>query len=151
MASFYVTVTPSGTSAQIYGRFTGGDASYDRQRKIIVNIDGYGSVEILSTELSGGDNTFSSTITGLTANTSYAWSAALYYSYYSNWTATGYSDSGSFTTSGGGNVVVNTGSYYAPTWTSGKLVVNRGSYYSPAWTAGTAVINIGSYASPTWR
>lgn len=154
MASFYVTITPNGTSAQIYGRFTGGDASYDRQRKIIVNIDGYGSVEILSAELSGGDNTFSATVTGLAANTSYAWSATLYYSYYGNWTATGYSDSGSFTTSGGsggGNVVVNTGSYYSPVWTAGTLVVNRGSYYSPAWTAGTAVINIGSYDSPIWR
>lgn len=154
MASFYVTVTPSGTSAQIYGRFTGGDASYDRQRKIIVSIGGYGTVEVLSAELSGGDNTFSATITGLAANTNYSWSATLYYSANNSWIATGYSDSGSFTTSGSsgdGKVVVNTGSYYAPTWTAGTLVINTGSYYSPSWTAGTAVINTGSYYSPTWR
>lgn len=154
MVSFYVTITPSGTSAQIYGRFTGGDESYDRQRKIIVNIDGYGSVEVLSTETSGGTNTFSTTITGLTANTSYSWSATLYYSYYGSWTATSYSDSGSFTTGGsgggGGKSIINTGSFYSPTWTYGTPVINTGSFYSPTWTPATSVVNIGSFSSPNW-
>jgi hypothetical protein len=66
-----------------------------------VTVSGVGTFSALSPETSGGENTFSLDITGLTPGTTYNWSASLYYKHTSGgWVTAGsqYDKSGSFTT-----------------------------------------------------
>ena len=99
MASFYVDIRALGANeASIYGSFTGGQSEYAYQRMIRVTIDGYGTIDIYSSETSGGNNTFSEYISGLAAGRTYSWSATLYYVVTGGWAASTYTDSGSFTT-----------------------------------------------------
>lgn len=104
MATFTVEITPdssNGTIAHAVGKFSGGSSSYKRQRRMDVAVSGVGTFSALSLETSGGENTFSLDITGLTPGTTYNWSASLYYKNTSGgWVTAGsqYDKSGSFTT-----------------------------------------------------
>ena len=69
-----------------------------------VTVSGVGTFSALSPETSGGENTFSLDITGLTPGTTYNWSASLYYKNTSGgWVTAGsqYDKSGSLTTKNG--------------------------------------------------
>lgn len=69
-----------------------------------VAVSGVGTFSALSPETSGGENTFSLDITGLTPGTTYNWSASLYYKKTSGgWVTAGsqYDKSGSLTTKSG--------------------------------------------------
>lgn len=82
MATFTVEITPdssNGTIAHAVGKFSGGSSSYKGQRRMDVAVSGVGTFSALSPETSGGENTFSLDITGLTPGTTYNWSASLYY------------------------------------------------------------------------
>lgn len=104
MATFTVEITPdssNGTIAHEVGKFSGGSSSYKGQRRMDVAVSGVGTFSALSPETSGGENTFSLDITGLTPGTTYNWSASLYYKKTSGgWVTAGsqYDKSGSFTT-----------------------------------------------------
>lgn len=104
MATFTVEITPdssNGTIAHAVGKFSGGSSSYKGQRRMDVAVSGVGTFSALSPETSGGENTFSLDITGLTPGTTYNWSASLYYKKTSGvWVTAGsqYDKSGSFTT-----------------------------------------------------
>jgi hypothetical protein len=108
MATFTVEITPdysNGTIAHAVGKFSGGSSSYKGQRRMDVTISGVRTFSALSPETSGGENTFSLDITGLTPGTTYNWSASLYYKNTSgNWVTAGtqYDKSGSFTTANSG-------------------------------------------------
>lgn len=70
-----------------------------------VTVSGVGTFSALSPETSGGENTFSLDITGLTPGTTYNWSVSLYYKNTSGgWVTAGsqYDKSGSFTTANSG-------------------------------------------------
>lgn len=150
MASFYVTVTPTsdGTGASIYGKFSGGDSSYSYQKLIYVSIPGIGTVgPIYSTEQSGGENTFSGSVTGLTPGTSYTWSASLYVRTTGGWTASSYTDSGSFATpgsSGGGTVTPTEDGYIwvsnGSGWQKGIIWVSNGT----GWQQGVPWVSNGT-------
>lgn len=107
MATFTVEITPdssNGTIAHAVGKFSGGSSSYKGQRRMDVAVSGVGTFSALSPETSGGDNTFSLDITGLTPGTTYNWSASLYYKNTSGgWVTAGsqYDKSGSLTTKSG--------------------------------------------------
>ena len=104
MATFTVEITPdssNGTIAHAVGKFPGGSSRYKGQRRVDVAVSGVGTFSALSPETSGGENTFSLDITGLTPGTTYNWSASLYYKNTSGgWVTAGsqYDKSGSFTT-----------------------------------------------------
>lgn len=104
MATFTVEITPdssNGTIAHAVGKFSRGSSSYKGQRRMDVAVSGVGTFSALSPETSGGENTFSLDITGLTPGTTYNWSASLYYKNTSGgWVTAGsqYDKSGSFTT-----------------------------------------------------
>lgn len=104
MATFTVEITPdysNGTIAHAVGKFSGGSSSYKGQRRMDVTISGVRTFSALSPETSGGENTFSLDITGLTPGTTDNWSASLYYKHTSGgWVTAGsqYDKSGSFTT-----------------------------------------------------
>lgn len=108
MATFTVEITPdysNGTIAHAVGKFSRGSSSYKGQRRMDVTISGVRTFSALSPETSGGENTFSLDITGLTPGTTYNWSASLYYKNTSgNWVTAGtqYDKSGSFTTANSG-------------------------------------------------
>lgn len=108
MATFTVEITPdssNGTIAHAVGKFSGGSSSYKGQRRMDVAVSGVGTFSALSPETSGGENTFSLDITGLTPGTTYNWSASLYYKNTSGgWVTAGsqYDKSGSFTTANSG-------------------------------------------------
>lgn len=107
MATFTVEITPdssNGTIAHAVGKFSGGSSSYKGQRRMDVAVSGVGTFSALSPETSGGENTFSLDITGLTPGTTYNWSASLYYQKTSgSWVTAGsqFDKSGSFTTKSG--------------------------------------------------
>lgn len=107
MATFTVEITPdssNGTIAHAVGKFSGGSSSYKGQRRMDVTVSGVGTFSALSPETSGGENTFSLDITGLTPGTTYNWSASLYYKNTSgSWVIAGsqYDKSGSLTTKSG--------------------------------------------------
>ena len=107
MATFTVEITPdsiNGTIAHAVGKFFGGSSSYKGQRRMDVTVSGVRTFSALSPETSGGENTFSLDITGLTPGTTYNWSASLYYKNTSgSWVTAGsqYDKSGSFTTKSG--------------------------------------------------
>ena len=92
----FTSITSS--SAVFSAEFTGGDSGYTRYRYVLLEIDGT-EYQITSAELGGATSTFSKTITGLSANTNYSWTATL--GYIANnviaWTSN--TDSGSFRTS----------------------------------------------------
>lgn len=107
MASLSVTITASGTSAYISGTFSGGDSSYSYPKLLHVDIYGYGIVDIISDQSSGGYNTFSATISDLDYSAeAYDWFAELYvrsssgtYTYGGvSWAKTSYRDEGQFST-----------------------------------------------------
>lgn len=107
MATFTVEITPdssNGTIAHAVEKFSGGSSSYKGQRRMDVAVSGVGTFSALSPETSGGENTFSLDITGLTPGTTYNWSASLYYQKTSgSWVTAGsqFDKSGSFTTKSG--------------------------------------------------
>lgn len=107
MATFTVEITPdssNGTIAHAVGKFSGGSSSYKGQRRMDVAVSGVGTFSALSPETSGGENTFSLDITGLTPGTTYNWSASLYYKNTSGgWVTAGsqYDKTGSLTTKSG--------------------------------------------------
>lgn len=116
MASLSVTITKYGNTATIEGSFTGGDSSYSYPKLLHVDIYGWGTVDIISDQSSGGYNTFSTTITGVTYSASaYSWYADLYvrsssgeYTYGGQkWTATSYRDEDSEMIDGGGTSVTD--------------------------------------------
>lgn len=134
MATFTVEITPdysNGTIAHAVGKFSGGSSSYKGQRRMDVTVSGVGTFSALSPETSGGENTFSLDITGLTPGTTYNWSASLYYKNTSgSWVTAGtqYDKSGSFTTKSGAaahKALVN-GTVY--TVKGGKCMVNGTVY-----------------------
>ena len=105
MANLSVTITADGTTAYIQGNFSGGDSSYSYPKLLHVDIYGYGVVDIISNESSGGSNTFFETITGLDYDAdAYVWYAELYvrsasgtYTYNGvKWAQTSYRDEGEF-------------------------------------------------------
>mgnify|MGYP004667959713 CR=1 FL=1 len=104
MATFTIEITPdysNGTIAHAVGKFSGGSSSYKGQRRMDVAVSGVGTFSALSPETSGGENTFSLDITGLTPGTTYNWSASLYYKNTSgSWVTAGsqFDKSGSLTT-----------------------------------------------------
>lgn len=107
MATFTVEITPdsiNGTIAHATGKFSGGSSSYKGQRRMDVTVSGVGTFSALSPETSGGENTFSLDITGLTPGITYSWSASLYYQKTSGgWVTAGsqYDKTGSLTTKSG--------------------------------------------------
>lgn len=118
MARLSVSISSTGnTTAELYGSFSGGASDYSYQRYIEVTINGFGSFKVYSIEDSGGDNTFADldsrgnvipySITGLSPGTTYTWSATLYYRAPGGWSASTYSDSGSFVTDGGSGSISN--------------------------------------------
>lgn len=80
MANLWVTITPDpndGTKATVSGEFSGGDSSYSYAKRIRVSVTGAGEYYFTSPQTSGGYNTFSGVITGLTPGTFYSWFAWL--------------------------------------------------------------------------
>lgn len=132
MASLSVRIRATGeTTAKLTGSFTGGASEYSYQRILELTIDGWGSVDIYSEEDSGGDNTFSYTITGLAAGTTYDWEVVLYYRTTGGWTASDYTDNGSFVTdsSSGGDSAVYV--YYSGSWRAATPYIYYGGNWRP--------------------
>lgn len=135
MATFTVEITPdssNGTIAHAVGKFSGGSSSYKGQRRMDVAVSGVGTFSALSPETSGGENTFSLDITGLTPGTTYNWSASLYYKNTSGgWVTAGsqYDRTGSFTTKSGAaaahKTIINGTAYEVK---GGKCMVNGTVY-----------------------
>ncbi len=135
MATFTVEITPdsiNGTIAHATGKFSGGSSSYKGQRRMDVTVSGVGTFSALSPETSGGENTFSLDITGLTPGTTYNWSASLYYKKTSGgWVTAGsqYDRTGSFTTKSGAaaahKTIINGTAYEVK---GGKCMVNGTVY-----------------------
>lgn len=135
MATFTVEITPdsiNGTIAHATGKFSGGSSSYKGQRRMDVTVSGVGTFSALSPETSGGENTFSLDITGLTPGTTYNWSASLYYKNTSGgWVTAGsqYDRTGSFTTKSGAaaahKTIINGTAYEVK---GGKCMVNGTVY-----------------------
>lgn len=135
MATFTVEITPdssNGTIAHAVGKFSGGSSSYKGQRRMDVTVSGVGTFSALSPETSGGENTFSLDITGLTPGTTYNWSASLYYKNTSGgWVTAGsqYDRTGSFTTKSGAaaahKTIINGTAYEVK---GGKCMVNGTVY-----------------------
>jgi len=105
MARLDVNISASGTTAYIQGSFTGGSDSYSYPKLLYVDIYGYGVLNIISNESSGGSNTFYTSINDLDYEpAAYDWYAVLYVrdsngSYIYNgvrWSATSYRDEGQF-------------------------------------------------------
>ena len=135
MATFTVEITPdssNGTIAHAVGKFSGGSSSYKGQRRMDVAVSGVGTFSALSPETSGGENTFSIDITGLTPGTTYSWSASLYYQNTSRgWVTAGsqYDKTGSLTTKSGAaaahKTLINGTAYEVK---GGKCLVNGTVY-----------------------
>lgn len=135
MATFTVEITPdsiNGTIAHATGKYSGGSSSYKGQRRMDVTVSGVGTFSALSPETSGGENTFSLDITGLTPGTTYNWSASLYYKNTSGgWVTAGsqYDRTGSFTTKSGAaaahKTIINGTAYEVK---GGKCMVNGTVY-----------------------
>lgn len=102
MADLSVTITPDstdGTTAYISGTFSGGSDSYSYAKQLRVTILGDDTYIITSPQTSGGYNTFSLTVTGLSPNTTYYYSAIIYVRVEGGWSASSYEVLGqSFTT-----------------------------------------------------
>lgn len=76
MANFWATITPDpndGTKVHVSAEFSGGDESYSYDKRIFVRLVGAGDYYFYSPQQSGGYNTFSGEITGLTPGTTYTW------------------------------------------------------------------------------
>lgn len=163
MAYFIVTVTPDandGTKATVSATFSGGASDYSYQRLMYITIDGYSApdggstVSILSNETGGGTSTFTYELTGLTPGTVYSWSASLYVRVTGGWSATDYTDSGSFAASGGtsaGSCIINTGSAANQNWRNYIPYINIGSAANQNWRPYRGIENHGSAANPNWR
>lgn len=102
MASLWVTITPDpndGTKATVSGEFSGGDSSYSYAKRIRVSVTGAGEYYFTSPQTSGGYNTFSGTITGLTPGTFYPWFAWLQVMRPGGFGGDSFEQNGNFTTS----------------------------------------------------
>lgn len=129
MASLSVSISSTGnTTAELYGSFSGGASDYSYQRYIRVTINGFGSFDVYSAEYSGGENTFTKSISGLSPGTTYTWSATLYYRVPGGWSASTYSDSGSFVTDGSGGGSVSNAYLYLGSWYNVVPYVYLGSW-----------------------
>lgn len=131
MASLDVSINSTGnTTAELAGSFTGGASDYSYQRFIRVTIDGYGYFDVYSAEYSGGENTFSYSITGLSPATTYSWEARLYVRVTGGWSASDYIDSGAFTTEsgGGGGGTVSNAYIYLDDWHNATPYIYLGSW-----------------------
>lgn len=99
MATFSaIMYAMSTTQARFEATFSGGDASYDKPRYCQLSVGGK-TYQISSSESEGGENNFARTVTGLSPDTTYSWTATLGYIGNSGsivWTS--YTDSGSFST-----------------------------------------------------
>lgn len=159
MASFSVWVTPDasdGTTAYVSGSFTGGQSSYSYSKLMYITVDGVGTFSAWSAETSGGENTFSLTLTGLTAGTTYSWHASLYVRVTGGWDASGYTDSGTFTTASGGGgtttsgvVLINRSSTGIASWVEAVPLINRSASGTASWVEASALINR-SAGSANW-
>lgn len=101
MANLWVTITPDpnvGTKATVSGEFSGGDSSYSYAKRIRVSVTGAGEYYFTSPQTSGGYNTFSGVITGLTPGTSYSWFAWLQVMRPGGFGGDSFEQNGSFTT-----------------------------------------------------
>lgn len=151
MASFSVWVTPDatdGTTAYVSGKFTGGQSSYSYSKLMYITVDGVGTFQAWSAETSGGENTFSLTLTGLTSGTTYSWHASLYVRVTGGWDASGYTDSGTFTTASG-VVLINRSSTGIPNWVEAVPLINRSASGTANWVEASALINR-SAGSASW-
>ena len=114
MASFSVTITSSSpTTADLTGSFTGGDAQYSYYRFISLDIDNR-TITFDSTSAGGADSNFYYTITGLSPNTTYSWTATLGYYAGTEPHTTSYTDSGTVTTQSGIITWIYTGNSINP-------------------------------------
>lgn len=129
MASLSVSISSTGnTTAELYGSFSGGASDYSYQRYIRVTIDGFGSFDVYSAEYSGGENTFTKSISGLSPGTTYTWSATLYYRVPGGWSPSTYSDSDSFVTGGSGGGSISNMYLYLGSWYNVVPYVYLGSW-----------------------
>lgn len=159
MDYFTVTVTPDttdGTKAYVTARFSGGASDYSYKKLMYLTVQGMTTYTLWSAETSGGENTFSYTIEGLTPGTAYSWSASLYVRVSGGWGPTDYTDSGSFVTasSGGGTTikaVVNIGNETNPNWLSVAPIINVGNETYQNWQNFYSVNNYGNESYPNWR
>ncbi len=102
MANLWVTITPDpndGTKATVSGEFSGGDSSYSYAKRIRVSVTGAGEYYFTSPQTSGGYNTFSGVITGLTPGTFYSWFAWLQVMRPGGFGGDSFEQNGNFTTS----------------------------------------------------
>lgn len=102
MANLWVTITPDpndGTKATVSGEFSGGDSSYSYAKRIRVSVTGAGEYYFTSPQTSGGYNTFSGVITGLTPGTFYSWFAWLQVMQPGGFGGDSFEQNGNFTTS----------------------------------------------------
>jgi len=99
MATFEATMyKTSSTTAYFSASFSGGDASYAKARYVKLVVGGV-TYQITSNESSGGSNSFSKAVSGLSAGTTYSWTATLgYVDGSGNIVWSTYTDSGNFTT-----------------------------------------------------
>lgn len=135
MAELSIVVEATGyTTATAGGYFNGGATDYGYQRFVRLTIAGWGSTDIYSDQTSGGYNTFGAEITGLTAGTTYNWTAVLYYRTAGGWTASDYTDSGTFDTPAEEHTYYGyltfdaNGGTGGPTPTASASVTTTGSY-----------------------
>lgn len=101
MANLWVAITPDpndGTKATVSGEFSGGDSSYSYAKRIRVSVTGAGEYYFTSPQTSGGYNTFSGVITGLTPGTSYSWFAWLQVMQPGGFGGDSFEQNGNFTT-----------------------------------------------------
>lgn len=101
MANLWVTITPDpndGTKATVSGEFSGGDSSYSYAKRIRVSVTGAGEYYFTSPQTSGGYNTFSGVITGLTPGTFYSWFAWLQVMQPGGFGGDSFEQNGNFTT-----------------------------------------------------
>lgn len=132
MARLSVSISSTGnTTAELYGTFTGGSSDYAYQRFIRVSIDGYGYFDVYSAEYSGGENTFTYSISGLSPGTTYSWTAQLYVRVTGGWGSTSYTSSGTFATQsggGGGGGSISNAYIYLGSWRNAVPYVYLGSW-----------------------
>ena len=159
MATFSVFVSPDandGTVAYVSGTFSGGDSSYSYSKLMYITVDGVGTFSVWSAQTSGGYNTFSYTLTGLTPGVTYSWHASLYVRVTGGWGDSGYADAGSFATAGGGGgtttsgvVLINRSSTGIATWVEAVPLINRSASGAASWVEASACINR-SAGSASW-
>lgn len=130
MASFYVSVYDWGTDYVTFrASFTGGDANYSNYRYVKLTMDGE-TRTIWSDEAGGANSYFEYTWYGLSAGTTYSWSAVLCYSNGSPppYIETSYTDSGTVTTDANAS---NAYVYVGGNWVNAVPYVYNGVSWVP--------------------